>query len=320
MCRLLLTCPWRAFLFVAFVTSVVCIATTAWVQSASADTTDTKASDAASEAEAPAAEEQSKTTESVQAEVDKSVEDETADKRKKLVEEAVSTVELTRDALKSLDENKPDEALETLAKITGKLELLVARNPDLGLLPMGVSTKIHDIFAEIDTIEAVIEEAQSALDDGDVQIARRHLENLASEVVISTTQLPLATYPAAIKEVAPLIDAGKIDEAKQQLQTALNLLVVTDAIYPLPDLRAQKMIEEAQDLSENAKRTDEENERLEELLKEVRSQVEFGRKLGYFSKDKAESLLDEIADIQEKTGDGESGKGFFDKLKGLFDW
>ncbi|REK29366.1 MAG: hypothetical protein DWQ42_03780 [Planctomycetota bacterium] len=229
-------------------------------------------------------------------------------------------MELTRDALKSLDENKPDEALETLAKITGKLELLVARNPDLGLLPMGVSTKIHDIFAEIDTIEAVIEEAQSALDDGDVQIARRHLENLASEVVISTTQLPLATYPAAIKEVAPLIDAGKIDEAKQQLQTALNLLVVTDAIYPLPDLRAQKMIEEAQDLSENAKRTDEENERLEELLKEVRSQVEFGRKLGYFSKDKAESLLDEIADIQEKTGDGESGKGFFDKLKGLFDW
>lgn len=262
----------------------------------------------------------SETTESVQEDVEKNVEEKTSGERQKMVKEAVSAVQLTRDALASLDEGKSQEALDTLEKITGKLELLVARNPSLALVPVGVTTSVYDVIANTDTIEAAVKESRKALGDGEVQRARRILSGLASEVVVSTTNLPLATYPAAIKRVAPLIDEGKTEEAKQELQAALNLLIVSDVVYPLPNMRANIMLGEAQELSEKSDREKEENERLEELLKEVRSQVELGRELGYFTEESAESIYDELEVIEEKTSEGKSGKGFFGKIKGLFDW
>lgn len=288
--------------------------------SATTSTATTETSEDGEQEEQPQEEPKSETAESVQEEVDKDVEDKTAEKRQKLVEEAVSAVDMTREALASLDKDDTDKALETLEKITGKLELLVARNPSLALIPVGVTTTIHDLFAEVETIEKVVDQAHDALNDGDVQTARHLLDNLASEIVISTTKLPLATYPDAIKRVAPLIDDGKIDEAKQQLQTALNLLIVSDVIYPLPDVRSNVMLKEAQELSEKSDRTDEENDRLKELLEEVRAQVKFGRELGYFTEENSDDIQEELEQIEEKTKSGKSGLGFFEKIKGFFDW
>lgn len=288
--------------------------------SVTSSTATKEASQNGTQEEQPQDEQKTDTAESVQEEVNKDVEDKTAEKRQRLVEEAVSAVDMTREALASLDKDNTDKAIETLEKITGKLELLVARNPSLALIPVGVTTTIYDLFAEVETIESIVEKAHDALDDGDVQTARHLLENMASEIVISTTKLPLATYPAAIKRVAPLIDDGKIDEAKQQLQTALNLLIVSDVIYPLPDLRSNVMLKEAQELSEKSDRSDEESDRLKELLEEVRSQVKFGRELGYFTEESSVDIHEELEQIEEKTESGKSGLGFFEKIKGLFDW
>jgi hypothetical protein len=264
------------------------------------------------------AEPQSETTESVQEDVDKATEEKTDDRRQKLVKDAVSAVEMTRQALASLDEGKTDDALETLEKVTGKLALLVARDPELAAVPVAVTTTIYDVFAEVDSVKKIVNEAEDALDDGRVQDARRLLKGLASEVVISTSHMPMATYPDAIRAVAPLIDEGKIDEAKQQLQLALNLLVVSDVVYPLPTTRANAMLDEAEKLAEKSDRTKEENKRLDDLLKETRSQVEFGRELGYFVDGKADSIYDELKEIERKTGKGKSGKGFFSKVRSLF--
>lgn len=319
--------PCHLFCIASMIAALVLTAGVAFAEDASGATASVTSSAAAAgsndvgeQGEQPQKEPKSETAESVQPDVEKDVEDKTAEKRQKLVEEAVSTVNMTRDALASLDKDKTDEALETLEKITGKLELLVARNPSLALIPVGVTTTIYDLFAEVETVETIVEEAHEALEDGDVQTARRLLDNLASEIVISTTKLPLATYPDAIKRVAPLIDDGKIDEAKQQLQTALNLLIVSDVIYPLPNLRSNVMLNEAQELSEKSDRTDEENDRLKELLEEVRSQVEFGRELGYFTEENSDDIQEELEQIEEKTKSGKSGQGFFEKIKELFDW
>ena len=265
-----------------------------------------------------APEEKSETSESVQQDVDKSTGSETEKQRKKLVDDAVFAVSLTRDALKALDDNKKDEALQTLEKVTGKLELVLARDPALAMVPVSVTTTIYDVLAKTETVKKIVDEAKKALNDGRVQNARRLLSNLASEVVVRTTNLPMATYPNAIKQVAPLIDSGKIDEAKQQLQIALNLMVVTDVVMPLPTTRADVMLKEAETLAEKKDRSKEENDRLTELLKETRQQVDFGRELGYFHKDRAREIDDELNQIEKKTGIGKSGKGFFDKMKGFF--
>ena len=75
-------------------------------------------------------------------------------------------------------------------------------------------TIVHDLFANTETIEAMTDEALDALKHGEVQQARHVLALLASEIVIAVTNIPLASYPAAVKSVVPLIDQGKIEEAK----------------------------------------------------------------------------------------------------------
>lgn len=70
-----------------------------------------------------------------------------------------------------------------------------------------------------------------------VQRARSLLEGLGSEIVFTVTNLPLATYPDAIKAIVPMIDEGRIKEAKVALGLALNTLVLTNHVVPLPILR-----------------------------------------------------------------------------------
>lgn len=139
------------------------------------------------------------------------------------------------------------------------------------------------------------------------------MANLASEMVFRTTNIPLATYPAAIKAITPLIGEGKFGEAQVELQAALNTLVVTiDKIIPLPELRAEHMRKNAEKLVENEERPDKDNETLVGLLKEARSQLKIAQLLGYGDKKVYKSLYEQIDTIEKKTDDG---KSWFDKIK-----
>ena len=217
--------------------------------------------------------------------------------------------------MKLLDEKKADEALAALERVTGKLELILARDPKLALAPVDVEVITFDLIAKLDTIKAVIKEAKDYLEDGEVQKARPLVANLASEIQIRTTSIPLATYPGAIKAVAPLIDAGKVDEANVALQAALNTLVVTTDVIPLPVLRAETLLRNAEALAENKERTDKDNKTLANQLAEARNQLKMAELLGYGNKKAFKPMYEQIDQIEEKTADGKSGKGWFDKIK-----
>jgi len=137
----------------------------------------------------------------VQPEVQKETDSQAADKRKQVLDEAVSALSLTKSALAALDGKDTARALATLAEVTGKLELIVAREPTLALAGVDVRTIVHDLFANTETIEAMTDEALDALKHGEVQQARHVLALLASEIVITVTNIPLASYPAAVKAV-----------------------------------------------------------------------------------------------------------------------
>ncbi len=264
------------------------------------------------------AQKQSQASQSVQSQVDKNIADKTAEKRKKIVEEAIAAVLNTEKALAALENNKTDEALKLLETVTGKLDLIMARDPDLALAPVGISETVIDVYTDIDSIKAMTREAQKALDKGRLQEARELIKGLASEIVISTTSIPLATYPVAIKAIAPLIDAGKIDEAKTALHSLLNTLVVTRHVIPLPLLRAELLITEAEALTENTKRTEKENKVLDGLLNAVRDQLKLAEALGYGDKELFEPMNKQVEEIENKVSGGKGGKGWFDKLKQQF--
>ena len=251
----------------------------------------------------------------VQPEVQKETDSQAADKRKQVLDEAVSALSLTKSALAALDGKDTARALATLAEVTGKLELIVAREPTLALAGVDVRTIVHDLFANTETIEAMTDEALDALKHGEVQQARHVLALLASEIVITVTNIPLASYPAAVKAVVPLIDQGKIEEAKAALQSALSTLVEERSVLPLPVLRAKLLLKRAEPLVEDGQRSEASNERLETLLNEARQQLEMAETLDYCVGKDPKLPYDKLKKIKEKTGGGGCGKGWLDEVK-----
>jgi hypothetical protein len=248
--------------------------------------------------------------------VDKQTADAAAEKRKKLFADAAAALAETRKALKALDNKKSDVALKALEEATGKLDLIVARDPKLAQAPVDTEVVTYDLLTDPDTIKSVIKEAKAYLNDGEIQKARPLMANLASEIQYRTHHIPLETYPAAIKAIARLIDDGKIDEAKARLQATLTTLVVTtDDVIPLPKLRAEHLLKQAQELAEKKDRSKEENDKLAKHLQTVREQLQMAELLGYCKKKDYNPMYDQISEIEKKSAGGKSGLGWFDTVK-----
>ncbi len=239
----------------------------------------------------------------------------TAEKRKEILKEATNAISNTRDALKLLDEKKEKEALKALENASGKLQIILARDPGLSLAPANVTSATYNILSSIAEINVIRDRAEDALEDGRLQEARRLIRNLASETVVSVTNIPLATYPSAISLAAKSIDKGNFEEAKNILQTALNTLVITETIIPLPVVHAEGNLKQAEILAEKAERNKEENERLAGFLKSARSELKFAEALGYSSKKNFKHLYEQINQIEKKTQEGKAEKGFFARIK-----
>jgi len=252
-------------------------------------------------------------------------EHETSQQRKKILDEAVSAIQETKKALKALEDKKSDQALKALERATGKLNILLARDPHLALAPLDVAVATHDVYATMDQIKDVRKQAENHLENGELQKARLLIRGLGSEIVISVTSLPLQTYPAAIAAVTPLIDKGKIEEAKESLQAALNTLVVSEHIMPLPLIRAEEKLSKAEELARKDSRTDEDTKTLTKLLEEAREQLTLSELLGYGTKDDYKKFYAEIEQIEDRTKSGKSAifaplKGYLSDLKrSLFD-
>ncbi len=237
------------------------------------------------------------------------------EKRREIIQEAVAALQQTFAALKALEDGDRKKALDALAAATGKLELVVAREPGLALAPVDVAMTTYDVLATADDILAARKEVIRLLEEGNLPAARALLDSLRSEVVVTVTSIPLATYPDAIKAVTPLIDQGRIDEARQALQAALATLVVTRHIIPLPLLRADEALVIAEVLAEKKDRSDKENQALENTLALVEEQLRLSEALGYGTHADYELLRKQLEEIRGKVSGGKSGTGFFDKIK-----
>ena len=249
---------------------------------------------------------------------DARVAEQIAAKRRTLIGEAVEALEETRTALELLAAGKADQAREALTRATGKLEVVLAAQPDLALAPVEIRSLVHDVTIDPAAAEAILRTAKDALEQRRLQDARRMLAGLASEQVISVTNIPLATYPVALKQAAALIHAGRTAEAIAALEAAMSTLVIEETIIPLPLLRAETLLDEARPLAEKPQRSAAENDQLRRLLAAARRQVELTRVLGYATKDDIDALTEELTTIDRKTEGQGTGSGLFDRIKAVF--
>ena len=276
-------------------------------------------------------------SDSVESEVSSQGQEEIATKRKALVKEAITALSETKKALKALEDSRPNDALKALAEVTGQLEIILSRDPHLAFVPIDVEVTSHDIYADLATINNAKARAEEFLGNGDVQQARVLLSGLASELVMSTISLPLATYPDAIKAVVPLIDQGKIEEAKEALQGALQTIVVTNKlVVPLPILRAEALLNQADELAQKMAHPEEKDsskvgeadtadqsqnhaahkEAILGKLDTARKQLEMAEALGYgIKEDRYQEFEKNIQTLETKVRGKESTTGVFASLK-----
>lgn len=236
------------------------------------------------------------------------------EKRAELLKEAQAALEQTRLAIQALDKGDKKGALDALQQVTGKLDLIVSRDPNLAFAPVDVDTTILDLYATVDGVKAAVKQAKDSLGDNHVQDARHLISGLASEADINVAKLPLATYPAAIKAIAPLIDAGKTEEAKAALYTAINTVVIETYAIPLPRVRALAMLDMADKLAATKDRKEEDNRKLHDLIEAARHEIQLAETLGYGTRDDYKPLYAQLDDVQKKTEGGKSGTGWFRRM------
>lgn len=215
-------------------------------------------------------------------------------------------------ALDALEAKNTKGALAALEKSTGKLNILLARKPDLALVPIDVSVKTIDLVADLETIRNIKRAAIQALKEDYFQVMRDELAKLASELQITKVELPLATFPEAMKSAAALIDKGKTDEAKVVLYTALNTLVISEERIPLPILRAQALI--AQAITDDASK--DKKKKVLALLDNAEYQLIMAEELGYGNRDREYGELNKtIKELKKSVKDDGDSQALFEKFK-----
>lgn len=252
---------------------------------------------------------------SVEPQVQSEIDGMEAQRRVSILADAVLALDATRNALTALDKGDKDTALAALERASGKLDVVVSRDPKLAFAPVEVTTSVFDLYATPDTVKGVIKKARDDLSNNQVQQARYLVTDLASEADTHVVEIPLATYPAAIKAVAPLIDAGKMQEAKDALEAALNTLVIETYVVPLPRLRAEALLHQAEQLATKRNRTQDDNRNVRHFLDATRTEIRLAEALGYGTKDNYKPLYAQLDDIQKKAENGQLDRSVFAKIQ-----
>jgi hypothetical protein len=235
--------------------------------------------------------------------------------QKTLDKEAIAAIEETVKAVRALAANQTTEALAAIERASGKLDVVLARNPDTALVPVDVEVVVIDLAPrDYDEIMDLAGAASIAVDIMDFPDARSLLRSLMSEIRIRTYSLPLATYPTALKDAARLLDQKETQEASALLLTALGTLVETDQVQPLPLLLAREAVIQAQ------KHRDKDKSAAQALLEVARKELDRSRYLGYAGKDpEYESLQNEIKSLEQQLKGDHDTTSVFAKLKEKLD-
>ena len=234
-------------------------------------------------------------------------------KQQALIEkEAIAVVEQTNEALKDIHSGNVKKAETALNSALDSTKTLLKKHPDAGLVPVDMSVKVQDLITTIPQVNKIVKQAKEQMDKGNYQEAADLLNTLKSEMDIATVNLPLATYPDGLKYAQDLLKKNKKEQAIQTLTGLLNSLVINNVIVPLPILRAQVMMNEAQSQFNNKKQ---DKSKVENLLKNADYQLKLAQALGYghFDKTYAE-ISKEIANVKSSVKKGSATSSTFDKL------
>ena len=230
--------------------------------------------------------------------------------QKLLDKDAIAAIQHTAKAIDSIAAGKTADALQLIEEATGKINIVLARNPELALIPVSVEALIIDTAPrDVDDIKKLADAADAAVSVDDFPTARALLGALRSEVRVRTYNLELAMYPTALQEAARLLDQDS-QAARITLLAALNTLVAVDQVTPIPLLVAQEAIHQAQNPTQKDRNA------AQEALETAQLELNRAMALGYAGQDpEYAALKDDISNLKKQMKGSEDTTSGFSKLK-----
>ncbi|QOP45207.1 YfdX family protein [Sulfurimonas paralvinellae] len=232
--------------------------------------------------------------------------------QKKLVQEAISSLQFTSDALVALNKKDAKAATANIEKALGKLEVILSAKNSPKLLPIDSQVSIVEFVGTKDDVKKSVDTVKDLLEHNKVQTARALLNSLQSEIDVSVVSLPLVTYPDALKLAAKYIHENKLEKAKNILQIALNTFDTTTTVIPLPLLKATDLINTSALLSKNGKKED-----ALKYLAAAEDELDVAEALGYVShsSNTYKSLHKAIKNVRKEIKGKNKAEKLFDELK-----
>jgi len=231
--------------------------------------------------------------------------------RQSLDKDAVAAIEELTKALQAISQNNTNEALAALERATGKLNILLARNPTNAFIPVSYEVEIVDVAPrDSAAVRARANAAEEAVEDKAFPTARVLLEGLASEIRTRIYNLPLISYPTAITEAARLLDGKRNQEASAVLLTALHTLVMVDRVTPLPIVLAKTAVDHAQSARDRDKNA------AQRYLELARFELDRAKALGYAGNDPEYAQLNRsISNLEKQIKGNGNTDSLFANLK-----
>jgi len=231
-----------------------------------------------------------------------------------ITKEATEAINGVVKVVELLDKEDKEEVLKQIETVLGKLEVLVAKDPTMQAVPVDVNEEVIDFPGSVEDVELAKSEVVALIKKGEVALARDIMLNLASELDIYITALPIGTYPIVMKAIVPLVEDGKFKEAQALIIEALETLIIEKVVIPLPILRAEQTINRANELTKDDDKAN--KEELSKLLEYAKEQLLLAQALGYGRIDTDyKELFEEIENIESKLKGDEGTKGIFENLK-----
>ena len=228
----------------------------------------------------------------------------------KIVKEAVEAVKLTQQVLMQLDQKKKDEAIKTLEKAIGKMEVVMSNPKAPALIPLDASVVVSTFAGTAYDVQNAVITSIALLQHQRVQDARLIVQTLKDEVDLITINMPLASYPAALKLAAKFLHENKIDQARKVLATALNTFIEVDLVTPLGILEAQDLIAAASKAAKTDKKL------ALAHLEAAKAALKKAEALGYTSTSDTtyKMLNEEINKVEKEIRGANKSEGLFKEL------
>lgn len=228
---------------------------------------------------------------------------------RRLIPEAIEAINETKKAIAAVARDDKHLALKSLQWAIEQLNTILACDPDLALLPTDYAIEIVDTGLENEKIiREIRRDIRLAIKFGYLAEARRLIDSLASEIRVTVTDLPLASYLDALQRAIAAIARDRNKLAQRILKSALATLVLEEEYLPIPILKARSLIESA--------RVQNDRQIAMQLLTDARKQLRLSHELGYGEADlEYDELRSKLIDLEKQLQAREHDHHNFRELK-----